>query len=212
MTRLPRGSSVSIPPRRTFLVEEPSHPVRHMPSDSAVERFYDDLAGHMNTMPGVRDAATSCEEKPDGGIVFAEEGKSGMNVNRYHAVSPTYLSTLGLPIVDGRDFQPGDRGAETGVVIVDDSAARRLWPGLASPVGRMIKLGARDSKRPWLRVVGVVRSVELNPRSGLDLPAEPSLYVVSARGALFSPRCSPRSASSGSRSARSACMVSSRTP
>jgi predicted permease len=154
---------------------------RDMPGDSAIERFYDDLEGRMKTVPGVRDAATSREEKPDGGIVFAEEDKSGdhwMNVNRYRAVSPSYLATLGLPIVDGRDFQPGDRGTATGVVIVDDSAARRLWPGLASPVGRMIKLGYRESKRPWLRVVGVARSVELRPRSGYDLPPEPSLYVV----------------------------------
>ena len=154
---------------------------RDVPSDSAVERFYDDLVVGMKGLPGVRDAATSRDEKPDGGIVFAEEGKSGdhwMNVNRYSAVSPSYFSTLGLPIVDGRDFQPGDRAAATAVVIVDDSAARRLWPGLASPVGRMIKLGTQTSKRPWLRVVGVVRSVELQPRADLDLPPEPRLYVL----------------------------------
>ncbi len=154
---------------------------RDLSSDSAVERFYDDLGGRMKSLPGVRDAATARDEKPVGGIVFAEEGRSGdhwMNVNKYSAVSPSYLSTLGLPIVDGRDFQPGDRGVATGVVIVDDSAARRLWPGLSSPVGRMIKLGALDSKRPWLRVIGVVRSVELQPRSDVDLPPEPMLYVV----------------------------------
>ena len=63
-------------------------------------------------------------------------------------------------------------------MIVDDSAARRLWPGLASPVGRMIELGLRESKRPWLRVVGVARSVELLPRKDLDLPPEPMIYVV----------------------------------
>jgi predicted permease len=154
---------------------------RDMPSDSIVEGFYDDLIGRIKTLPGVRDAATSREERPDGGIVFAEEGKSGdhwINVNKYAAVSPSYLSTLGLPMVDGRDFQPGDRGSSTGVVIVDDSAAHRLWPGLPSPVGRMIKLGTSVSKRPWLRVVGVVRSVELQPRSDLDLPPEPKLYVL----------------------------------
>jgi predicted permease len=154
---------------------------RDLPSDSVVEGFYDDLVGRMKVLPGVRNAATSREEKPDGGVVFAEEGKSGdhwINVNKYMAVSPSYLSTLGLPIVDGRDFQPGDRGSSTGVVIVDDSAAHRLWPGLRSPVGRMIKLGTGASKRPWLRVVGVVRSVELQPRIDFDLPAEPKLYVL----------------------------------
>jgi putative ABC transport system permease protein len=154
---------------------------RDVASDTAVEVFYDDLATRMRALPGVRAAATARAERPDGGIVFAEEGKSGsrwMNLGDYRVVSPSYLSTLGIPIVDGRDFQPGDRGTETGVVIVDDSAARRLWPDLSSPVGRMIKLGLRESKRPWLRVVGVTRSVELTPRTDLDLPPEPKIYVV----------------------------------
>lgn len=124
---------------------------RDVPSDSATELFFEDLAERVRTLPGVRAAATSRVEKPDGPMVFAEQGKSGdhwMNLRDYSAVSPAYLSTLGIPIVDGRDFQPGDRGSETGVVIVDDSAARRLWPDLPSPVGRMIKLGTRESKRP----------------------------------------------------------------
>lgn len=154
---------------------------RDMPNDSAVETFYDDLETRMRALPGVREAATSHAEKPDGPLVFAEEGKSGdhwMNVRDYTVVSPSYLSTLGIPMVDGRDFQPGDRGTATGVVIVDDSAAQRLWPGLATPVGRMIKLGSRESKQPWLRVIGVARSVELLPRKDIDLPPPPMIYVV----------------------------------
>lgn len=152
-----------------------------MPSDSAVERFYDDLVVRMRGVAGVRDVAMSRGEKSAGGMVFAEEGPGGdhwMNVSGYTVVSPTYLSTLGIPVIEGRDFQPGDRGSATGAVIVDDSAAARLWPGLASPVGRMIKLGARESNRPWLRVVGVVRSVELQPRSDAQLPPEPAIYVL----------------------------------
>jgi putative ABC transport system permease protein len=154
---------------------------RDVASDTAVEMFYENLTARMRALPGVRAATTARVEKPDGGIVFSEEGKSGnqwMNLSDYRAVSPSYLSTLGIPIVDGRDFQPGDRGTETGVVIVDDSAARRLWPDLPSPVGQMLKLGLRESKRPWLRVVGVARSVELSPRTDLDLPPEPKIYVV----------------------------------
>ena len=152
-----------------------------MPSDTAAELFYDDLVARARTLSGVRNAATARTEKPDGPIVLSEQGVNGprwMNLSGYRAVSPSYLSTLGIPIVDGRDFQAGDRGIETGVVIVDDSAARRLWPDLASPVGRMIKLGKSESKRPWLRVVGVARSAELLPRRDVDLPPEPQIYVV----------------------------------
>ena len=78
-----------------------------VPNDSSVETFYDDLATHMRALPGVRNAATSHAEKPDGPIVFAEEGRGGdhwMNVRDYAVVSPSYLSTLGIPVVDGRDF------------------------------------------------------------------------------------------------------------
>lgn len=154
---------------------------RDIPSDTAVETFYQDLETRMRALPGVRNAATSYLERPDGPIVFAEEGKGGdhwMNTRNYRVVSPSYLSTLGIPIVAGRDFKPGDRGIATGVVIVDDSAAHRLWPGLASPVGRMIKLGSRESNRPWLRVIGVARSVELLPRRDISLPPEPTIYVA----------------------------------
>jgi ABC-type transport system, involved in lipoprotein release, permease component len=152
-----------------------------VPKDSAVGTFFDDLAARMRILPGASNAATVRPEKADGNIVLSEQGLNGerqMLLSGYSAVSPSYLSTLGIPIVDGRDFQAGDRSVETGVVIVDDSAARRLWPDLPSPVGHMIKLGRRESKRPWLRVVGVARSVELKPRTDLDLPPEPRIYVV----------------------------------
>ena len=149
------------------------------PSD--VERFYDDMVERAARIPGAIAAATRWGDHPDAGIVYAEEGRSGdhwMNLNSYTVVSPSYLSTVGIPIVEGRDFEPGDRASATGVVIVDDSAARRLWPGLASPVGRSIKFGKFESPGPWLRVVGVARSVELQPRHDVQLPPEPQIYVV----------------------------------
>src|SRR4029079_15100810 len=55
---------------------------------------------------------------------------------------------------------------------------RRLWPDVPSPVGRMIKLGKPNSKRPWLRVIGVSRSTDLQPRLDASLPPEPSIYVM----------------------------------
>src|SRR5206468_10530463 len=132
-------------------------------------------------LPGVRIAATSRIERPDGPMVLAEEGRSGnhwMNVRDYEVVSPSYLTTVGIPMAEGRNFEPGDRGTATGVVIVDDSAAHRLWPGIKSPVGHMVKLGTVESKRPWLRVIGVARSVELYPRKDIDLFPPPMIYVV----------------------------------
>jgi hypothetical protein len=153
-------------------------------SDSAVERFYEDLTMRSSTVPGARSAATRSFDRPDGGVVMAEEGKSGeqwLNLGGFTVASPGYLRTIGVQVIQGRDFADGDRGSVTGVVIVDENAARRLWPDLPSPVGRMIKLGNRSSRRPWLRVVGVVPAVEMRPRREYELPPEPMVYVVYGR-------------------------------
>ena len=150
-------------------------------SDSAVARFYDDLTTRARTIAGARLAATRRYDGVDGGVVIAEEGKSGerwLNLRSFAVVSPDYLRTLGIPVIKGRDFAAGDRRTANGVVIVDENAARRLWPDVASPVGRMIKLGYRTSPRPWLRVIGVVPALEMKPRREFDLPPEPMVYVL----------------------------------
>ena len=155
-------------------------------NDTAVARFYHDLLARAVRLPGASAAATRHFEKPDGGVVISEEGPSGeawMNSSAYAVVSSGYFRTLGIPLVAGRDFAPADDGAAAEVVIVDEEAARRLWPDLGSPIGRMIKLGAKSSRRPWLRVIGVCRAVELQPRKDNTLPPEPAIYVANGHDA-----------------------------
>ncbi|HKN69313.1 MAG TPA: FtsX-like permease family protein [Gemmatimonadaceae bacterium] len=157
---------------------------KQTPDTLGVERFYDELVVRARRVPRAVIAATLHGEVPDGRVIFAEEGKSGdhwINSGGVLVVSPDYLRTFRIPIVTGRDFQQGDEGAsEQGVVIVDESAAARLWPDMPDPVGRMVKLGFKESKRPWLRVVGVAHNVEDGPRVDQDLPPEPKVYVVYA--------------------------------
>ena len=150
-------------------------------TDATVERFYNELLTRAASLPGARAAATRSFDQPDGGVVMAEEGKSGeqwLNLSGYAVVSPGYLRTFGISVIQGRDFSAGDRGSSTDAVIVDENAARRLWPDLASPVDRMIKLGNRGSPKPWLRVIGVVPAIEMRPRRDTDLPPEPMVYVL----------------------------------
>jgi putative ABC transport system permease protein len=66
-------------------------------------------------------------------------------------VSPSFFTTLGLPIVRGRAFTDADREGAAPVTIVSESIARRFWPG-ADPIGKRVVGG---SKNP-LTVVGVV--------------------------------------------------------
>ncbi|HZI41903.1 MAG TPA: ABC transporter permease [Gemmatimonadaceae bacterium] len=150
-------------------------------SNAAIPRFYDDLVVRGRALPHAVAGATHHTASPDGPTVVAEQGKSGdtwMNLRYYEVVSPDFLRTFGVRVVSGRDFSAGDtRGAEP-VVIVDEEAARRLWPDVRNPVGRMIKLGSKESRADWVRVIGVAEAVEFLPRTDYYLPPEPMIYAV----------------------------------
>lgn len=112
-------------------------------------------------MPGVRDVALTARRALPGSVVTAEmsgDSNRTLTMTGVPMVSAAYLRVLGLPIVDGRDFDPSD-GTGPGVAIIDASAAARLYPGIR-PVGRMLKLGGPMHDAPWIRIVGLVR----NPR------------------------------------------------
>jgi putative ABC transport system permease protein len=60
---------------------------------------------------------------------------------------------------------------------VDEAMARRFWPGL-DPLGRRVKLGSQKSTRPWLTIVGVVRTVK---QYGLDADGREQVYFPYAQ-------------------------------
>ena len=86
-------------------------------------------------------------------------------------VSPDYFRVMQTPLVHGRFFEPSDEAGKDGVVIVDQSTARRYWPG-RDPLGRRIRWG-RDTS-PWQTVVGVVRDIK---HDGLDRDGVLHIYA-----------------------------------
>jgi hypothetical protein len=77
-----------------------------------------------------------------------------------HRVSPGYVETLGLRLVDGRTFGTGDVGATNNNVMVTMALAQRFWPG-QSAIGRRIKGGSLTSDNPWWTIVGVLKDANL---------------------------------------------------
>jgi putative ABC transport system permease protein len=85
----------------------------------------------------------------------------------FNVVTPSYFSTLRVPIVEGRAFTAADRDGGQPVAIVDETLARRYWPG-HSPLGQRIAIDF-DMSRPqhaaglgkplWRTIVGVTRNV-----------------------------------------------------
>jgi predicted permease len=80
-------------------------------------------------------------------------GKGELEDAFLYVVSPGYLNAIGMHLVRGRDFRWDDNDKKVAAVIVNETVARRLWPG-QDPIGRFAVAGGVD-----VRVIGVVADV-----------------------------------------------------
>jgi predicted permease len=145
--------------------------------------FYGQLRDRLSAIPGVRSASLS-QYPPisdedgawtqsiavDGMPVPSQPGRSSVYFN---AISPGFFRTIGTPMVRGRDFADGDHASAPRVAIVNESLARRFFPG-QEPLGRLITIG-RNAARQDLLIVGLVRDAKYQrlqeePRSVAYLP------------------------------------------
>lgn len=139
----------------------------------------------LRGVPGVVDAAAATWQPPVGLAVTAEMSGDTTRLLNLHGVAivtPGYLRTMGLPVLEGRDFADGDLAGD-GVAIVNTVAAARLYPRQHA-VGRMLKLGAPASSAPWVSIVGVSRTQVEGPPGTGGLDAE--VYVARRPGPLQS--------------------------
>lgn len=127
-----------------------------------VAAFFEGLLQRLRRLPGVADA-TMVSALPVMGAklsvdltVMLEdppslEGSSPPPSARHTLVGSGFFRTVGMPILKGRDFGPQDANSEVGAVILNETAARRFWPG-RDPLGRRLRLV--QSETPF-EVVGV---------------------------------------------------------
>ncbi|MEE8584242.1 MAG: ABC transporter permease [Acidobacteriota bacterium] len=94
----------------------------------------------------------------------------GLFIANYRIVSPGYFSTLGIPLLSGRDFADQDTDGSPAAVVINQALARKHWPG-QDPVGRAI---SGDEGEPWRTVVGVVGDVRQHL---LTMETRPEVYV-----------------------------------
>jgi putative ABC transport system permease protein len=151
-----------------------------------VERFVE----RASTSPGVT-AVAAANILPLGGEMYSATLVSNNGASSSRAsvaqVSPKYFETLGLAIVRGREFTAAEVAANAPVAIVNETVARRLWPGL-DPLGQQVR--ADDSKEPWREVIGVARDAKYlflteSPLGGYYLPlptASGGTFVIRTSG------------------------------
>src|SRR4029079_1282718 len=87
-------------------------------------------------------------------VIEGREGNGPPPTIRYTTASEDFLSTLRIPVRAGRAFTSEDRAQTTPLVMVNEAAARKFWPG-QNPIGARVRLGP-DPSRPWAQVIGVV--------------------------------------------------------
>lgn len=90
----------------------------------------------------------------------------------YRTATPDYFRLMGMRIVAGREFTPEDRTGAPTVGVVNEEAARRMWPG-KSPLGRELKGGGQQ-----LTVVGVVATARPD---GPNHPVKAELFFPYAQ-------------------------------
>jgi predicted permease len=101
----------------------------------------------------------------------------------YRVATPSYFATMGIPLRSGRLFDARDEAAPGQVVLINQSAAKRYWPG-QDPVGKRIKLGPDPERKRWITIVGVLGDVR---HFGLDALPRPEAVVPFAYSPLSNP-------------------------
>jgi predicted permease len=108
------------------------------------------------------------------GYVPAKDEDTTVSVN---SVDPHFFSTLGIPVVLGREFREGDSASSPKVAIINEKLAQKFYPG-RNPVGMHLAIGWGPDVHPDIEIVGVVANARsIHPRD----PGQPFAYLPYAQ-------------------------------
>jgi predicted permease len=154
--------------------------------------FFDRVIAQLEAQPNIEAAAVALGVPLAGGVrtPYAVAGQpppppGQQPIANFNVVSDSYLRTLAIPIMAGRDFNSDDRLSSPPVAMINQTLAARLFPG-RSAVGEALLLGAALRRVEIVGVTKDVRSAGVNapipdeitvpfaqsPRQGLNLIAK----------------------------------------
>jgi len=134
------------------------HPIGSLPNAEKLA-FYNRLEENLRTLPGVQ-SVTIASERPGSGWsdnnTLTLDGRAlpwddGKNMLRSNNVGTAFFSTLGIPVLAGRDIRASDTRASQSIAVVNQTLAERYFHG-ASPIGHTI-----DRFGTPATIVGLVR-------------------------------------------------------
>ncbi len=154
-------------------------PRSRYPDADAVRRARQSLDERLNALPGVI-AAGANNNLP----LIGSDSRQGVRIEGFERgendpptrahiriVTPRYLEAAGIAIRAGRGFTARDDARAPLVVVINETMARRYWPG-QNAVGK--RVGFVGPTEPWREVIGVIGDVK---HWGLDVEVNPELYM-----------------------------------
>jgi putative ABC transport system permease protein len=136
----------------------------------------------LNAIPGVEASASTCCLPLEGGfglpffVVGRPADKQQQQGVGWMNTSPGYYEVFKIPILRGRDFTDRDVAGAPGVVLINESMAKKYWPK-EDPVGQQIIIGkgvGPEFDEPARQIVGIVRDIH---SGGLNREFFPQMTV-----------------------------------
>jgi predicted permease len=154
----------------TFQVD----PARNGYDTGRLRVFYAQLLQGIRSSPGVKSATFASVpllhgwEWDSSMSVEGHDNKDGEDNQAFmNSISPGYWETMGIPMLEGRDFDTRDTGEKTTVAIVNRKFAEHYF-GSHTAVGRHVGFGSRPGTKLDIEIVGVVEnSLYEGPRDGV---------------------------------------------
>jgi predicted permease len=152
-------------------------PISRYRNNAMLVTAVEQIEGRFAAIPGVRAVGATSLLPLSGqdsrrGIVVEGRVAPPNTPTRAHprSVTPGYFRAMGVQLVSGRSFTDADGANAPPVAIVNETMARRYWPG-RSPVGARVQYVGTPELR---QVVGVITDVR---HWGIDAPVNPEMYV-----------------------------------
>jgi putative ABC transport system permease protein len=143
-------------------------PFVRYPNTGSITRFCDEYASRVRQLPGVKDVTVSAASPPD------DQWKQNFTIDGHpvsrledtpvaarNATDSNYLRTLGIPVIEGRDFSEFDTETTPAVALVNQAFVKKYFPG-EDPIGKRLRisvaqqLGVGHTADEVFTIVGVV--------------------------------------------------------
>jgi predicted permease len=155
-------------------------------------QFYDRLLPKLQSFPGVTAVAAMAGLPPRRDVNANDMEFEGVptgadapiqNADYWQFVTPSYLSTMGIPLITGRGFTEADIGGAP-AVLVNERLVKTFYPN-TNPIGRRLRPGFGNP--PWFTIIGVVKDVK---QGGIDEETGTEVYYLypqAGRASGFAP-------------------------